>query len=509
MTIALVLVRLLLAGLFLLAGLTKLAGRNASVAALQEFGLPGPLARPAAWLLPLAELMVVGLLLAPTSPLPGGAGALTLLTVFTIAIVVNLVRGRKPDCHCFGQLHSAPVGWSTVLRNVAFGSAAALLFWQGTQAAEASVSTALRSAWAQAAAFHPLLAALAAAMFAMQSWLLVHAMRQHGRLLVRIETLEHLLRQAGLLAEDPASTHPGLPVGSPAPDFDLPALSGEGPVSLDRLLVPGKSLLLLFTDPECKSCSALLPELALWERDFAAALTIALISRGTPEANRAKAGPYRLKNLLLQRDREVAELYYATATPSAVLIDDRGLVRSTLAMGATAIAQLVSEVPSPRAIPAHANGNPHLPSAPAMPQSLAVGTKVPDFVLPRLEGGTMTSAELRGSDTLVLFWNPKCGFCNRMLPELADWEQGRSDSAPNLLLISTGDEEAHRAMQLESPILLDRTRTVGVLFGAMGTPSAVLVDSTGRIASRLAVGAPSVMALAAESVPVNSSAVAG
>jgi hypothetical protein len=36
---------------------------------------------------------------------------LALLVLFIVAIAVTLARGRKPDCHCFGQLHSKPIGW--------------------------------------------------------------------------------------------------------------------------------------------------------------------------------------------------------------------------------------------------------------------------------------------------------------------------------------------------------------------------------------------------------------
>jgi hypothetical protein len=42
----------------------------------------------------------------------------------------------------------------------------------------------------------------------------------------------------------------------------------------------------------------------------------------------------------------------------------------------------------------------------------------------------------------------------------------------------------------------------GVPFGATGTPSAVLVDAEGRIASSVTVGGPAVLALA-RGVPVS------
>jgi len=51
-------------------------------------------------------------------------------------------------------------------------------------------------------------------------------------------------------------------------------------------------------------------------------------------------------------------------------------------------------------------------------------------------------------------------------------------------------------MGLTSPVLLDPQFAVGRAFGASGTPSAVLVDAEGKVASEVAVGAPAVMELA-------------
>ena len=97
----------------------------------------------------------------------------------------------------------------------------------------------------------------------------------------------------------------------------------------------------------------------------------------------------------------------------------------------------------------------------------------------------------------MLFWNPACGFCQNMLSDLKAWEARRSDQSPRLLVISAGTVDANRAMGLRSRVALDAAFESGRAFGASGTPSAILVDKDGRIASDLAVGAPAVLALAA------------
>jgi hypothetical protein len=51
-------------------------------------------------------------------------------------------------------------------------------------------------------------------------------------------------------------------------------------------------------------------------------------------------------------------------------------------------------------------------------------------------------------------------------------------------------------MGLRSPVVLDQGCATGRSFGVIGTPSAVLVDAEGTIASGIAKGAPAVLALA-------------
>src|SRR5207302_8558999 len=123
--------RLLLAGVFALAGLAKLADRPGARTALREFGVPAALAAPLGWVLPLAELAVAAALVPVPTAWFGAVGALALLLLFVVAIGINLALGRTPSCHCFGQLASAPAGWGTLVRNAVLAGAAWLIVWQG------------------------------------------------------------------------------------------------------------------------------------------------------------------------------------------------------------------------------------------------------------------------------------------------------------------------------------------------------------------------------------------
>jgi hypothetical protein len=110
MNIALLSARVLLATIYTVAGAAKLADRSGSQRALIDFGLPASLATPLGILLPLVELTVAAALIPASTALWGGVGALALLLLFMVGIGGNLARGRKPYCHCFGQLRSVPAG---------------------------------------------------------------------------------------------------------------------------------------------------------------------------------------------------------------------------------------------------------------------------------------------------------------------------------------------------------------------------------------------------------------
>src|SRR3712207_6801747 len=131
MDAALLIARLVLAAVFALAGVAKLSDLEGSRKAIMDFGLPAVLASPLALLLPLAELAVAAALIPASTAWWGALGALGLLVLFVVGISINLARGRKPDCHCFGQLHSAPAGWKTLARNGVLAAVAGFVLWEG------------------------------------------------------------------------------------------------------------------------------------------------------------------------------------------------------------------------------------------------------------------------------------------------------------------------------------------------------------------------------------------
>ena len=485
--------RILLASVFLLAGLTKLADLGASRRSIAAFGVPAPLAGVLGLLLPLAEL-AVGLALIPVASAPAGAvGAGLLLSLFIGGIGLNLARGRRPDCHCFGQLHSTPVGWPTLARNLVLLAAAGFVFAGSRTNPPMSVL-----AWAgpitavqQAAVVAGLIVLV---LLGLQSILLLRLVRQQDRILERLEAPGAASAVAAVPAAAPSQTvqAPGRPIGTAAPDFALPSIDGRT-VSLAALRAERKPIVLFFSDPKCGPCAALTPEFAELEEKHSHALTVAVITSGTAEANREKTQG-RLTRVALQRDREVFEAYDVVGTPTVVLVNPDGTIGSTLAQGDAEIRRLLAPLVLPN--PDQPPSSQTAPATPAPPPQLAPLSAVPEFTLTDLDGAPFTLGTFGDRERLVLFWNPSCGYCQRMLSDLKSWEASTTGGGVPLLVISTGTSEANRALGLRSPIALDPGGfAIARTYGMQGTPSAALIDAQGRLAAEIAVGAPAIFEL--------------
>ena len=466
MAILLLLTRLVLCTVFMSSALAKLRDRDGTRQAVIDFGAPRRISRLIAAILPALELLLaIGLLSVAASRLAAAAMAV-LLAIFTVVITVSILRGKRTVCHCFGESGNKPVGWPSVARNIGLAALALLIVWP--KEAGAGESVALLFDWmpegSRAAGAISLIALFCCACLA---WAFINLFRQHGRLLLRIEELEK-----GIVAV-PAPVAAGLPLGAPIPQFALPSIDGRV-ISRDDLRQSDKPTLLVFSDPNCGPCSDLLPELERWSVDHQARFTIALVSRGDPELNKTKLSKLRVPVVLVEKDETLSRSLSTLPTPSALIMKPSGRVGSRPALGADGIRQLVEQLSSSRS---------------------ENGAVVPSFDLPALSGGKLTATDLQGVETLLLFWDPACGFCAAMLDALRRWDSSRSDDEPRLLVVSTGGDEANQAMLLSSPVVLDQSSALARSLGVGGTPSAVLIDQTGHLASEVAVGEPGIWRL--------------
>jgi peroxiredoxin len=353
-------VRVLLSAIFLIAGVAKLANPREAIQTLHDFGAPRRLRPFGVFLAPLEIIVAVGLLFAAAA-LIAAWGALTLLVLFIAGITVNLARGQQPPCNCFGQLHSRPISWRTLVRNGVLAAGASWLIARGQAPANADLwlfLTGLNSRGRR-------IATVAAAVigFAILRALWPDEAPSEPDVDEEPDTRElatpprrvaapatvALPAQAAESSYTPPArviADIGFPIGTPAPGFELPDLEGRRH-SLDSLRASGTPVLLVFTSPFCESCQALAPRLPALATLHANAFRMVLISRGTVAQNLAKMkGPNTLP-VLLQQDFEVAEAYDCSSTPAAVLISADGVIQSLLATGGPAIQQLIASCAPP------------------------------------------------------------------------------------------------------------------------------------------------------------------
>jgi peroxiredoxin len=230
-------------------------------------------------------------------------------------------------------------------------------------------------------------------------WLGWQLLRQNGRMLLRVEALEQRLDELefggsadvgddarslskvgdqSLLTSAPTDNgderadrfknhslarskikRDGLKAGTPAPDFRLPCVDGRGELSLSEF--HGQRVLLVFSSTHCGPCNTLAPVLEKFHRqnrdlpngspspggrcrgkgEPSLPLQVVMISKGEPKENRAKVKEHGLTfPILLQQQWEISRRYATFATPTAYLIDERGVIARDVAVGTDAIQAL-------------------------------------------------------------------------------------------------------------------------------------------------------------------------
>ena len=483
MDVILLLIRIFLFGVFALAGVTKLLDRDGSEKAVADFGVPADFVKPVAYALPFAEIAIGFLLLFVSTSWISSIAALLLLLIFIGGMIFQMAKGNAPDCHCFGQIHSEPVGKSSLIRNIGFAIFALLLVAQGRDGQGLDLTTSSSDMF-QAVLILGILVLLAVAVFYLKK-----IFEQQIQIMRRIEVLELVSRDGSSVEREQAgSPAEGLPIGSPFPEFELADTAGKR-IRFSDYKRRERPLLFLFVSPDCGPCNALYPEIKEWRAEMGEKLAIVLVSTGSIAANLEKftdEGP-----VLLQEKRELAELVRARWTPTAIYVNARGTIASHPAAGDSAIRELVEKLKSEDLKKEHlyfATTNGH--STP-----VRIGEKLPDFSMPDLNGDPVTQDTFKGKNSLVVFFSMTCPHCVRMINELKEWDLNKGADEPNLVVFSDGDPEAHKELDLKAPIILDKDYKFAAGIGMMGTPSALVVNGEGEIVTETGVGAPNIWAL--------------
>jgi hypothetical protein len=305
--------RLLLALIFVLAATTKLADRPGTRRALFEFRVPRPLIGPMAFALPLAELATAAALIFHQTVVGGAIGAIVLLAAFTAGIAAAMARGEAPDCHCFGQVHSAPAGPATLIRNgCLLGLALALVFLD-----------------------HPGLDTWAEARTGEEIALLVM-----GIAIVSLSiALLGLWARLNAIEERASRPAPIVARGANVPDLTLRSTAG-GRVQLGQL-DGDDGFVLTFVSPGCGPCHQLLPDLSRWQRTLAERLPVYVVASGESDEVDAMVRDHGLTDALLDDGSGALQRLEVPGTPSAVYVDGDRKFASAWASGSSAIEALV------------------------------------------------------------------------------------------------------------------------------------------------------------------------
>src|SRR5947207_15251279 len=96
-------------------------------------------------------------------------------------------------------------------------------------------------------------------LLAVGCWLGYQLLRQNGRILLQLETLQKQVEQLRAAPVPQTPSPGGLALGAAAPDFELPDLAG-GRQSLAQFR--GRRVLLIFFGPQCGFCTSMVPALA-------------------------------------------------------------------------------------------------------------------------------------------------------------------------------------------------------------------------------------------------------
>ena len=318
--------------------------------------------------------------------------------------------------------------------------------------------------------------------------LLMQVTRRHGETLLELESLQSSATQAQSQGESSPLHRFGAPPGSVAMNFELPGIDGKHYTftSLKR-----DRTLLIFIAPDCEQSRTLLKALTELKLDLdQPGCRIALISSGTFNENQRLAQEFGLGiPLLIQERDEVSRLYFVTGTPMAYLMgpnsmSETGRIHGAQAILGVAVATLMNldTVPSDRILPV-------VPHPPSWPTPLNAGDELPEFTIQRLDHGVLTRADFVGKRTLLMMFDPTCGPCIDLLPDL---QRLADTDAVQPIMVTRRDPEQTRAIAhahgLTFPIGVQDNWEISRTIGALAVPAACIIDTDGCLESDIVAG---------------------
>ncbi len=129
----------------------------------------------------------------------------------------------------------------------------------------------------------------------------------------------------------------------------------------------------------------------------------------------------------------------------------------------------------------------------------SVGQPAPDFILPNLDGESVSLSDFEGRPVFINFWRVNCNPCREELPYLeAVYEERQGELV--MLSINIGDDVSNIKQFLQNnslslSVLLDTDITVARRYAIPGTPTAFFIDKEGIIRAKVIGPFPSKAAI--------------
>ena len=443
----------LCAAVLLVSGVAKLREPQATRDAFVALRLPTWLGRsPAPALLPWGEI-VLGVWLLVTSGWVLALGVLATLLLFAAYLVViarALGFEEKVSCNCFGKLGDDGVSRRTLIRNVLLVTAAALGLW--AVAANVSVPDALAS--------DPL---------GTVGWVAMAALTGAVALFV-----------LGRAASQPAAGRE-LTQGSALPWATMLDAGTGDEVSLQNL--GDDKTLLLVLSLWCGPCQSLIDDLDALRASAPELRIRPVVSDRVADELRTRSDAVQADALLDPYGNLMGIL--ASGTPTALLVDGRGVLLADRVIGEGSVRELIASVGTPLPEPEPTVVEPEPEPAPVEEpddDEYAYERKpIPDGVLVGADG-VRTIREL-ASDTaaLLVSINCLCGTSREASAAMDGWAE-RLPSLNVHLLSTLQETDLPEDIRPRQGVFYDHTGLAQRALGMHGSPMAVLVGADGLLA---------------------------